>query len=126
MEAIMQWLIKCCTRSALGLIAAALLLAGLPAHAKAVSGAPDAASREGQPRLLAQSTAQQEEAAQLEKRRLEEQQKKLEMEKQQQQQSQPKKMKTRGAIPEAAPTAPAGRGRFGAGVVRDKETGEVD
>jgi hypothetical protein len=128
MEAIMQWLIKCCTRSALGLIAAALLLAGVPAHAKAVSGTPDAAFREGQPRLLAQSTAQQEEAAQLEKRRLEEQQKKPEMEKQQQPQpvTQPKKMKTRGPMQEAAPTAPSGRGRFGAGVVRDKETGEVE
>ena len=36
--------------------------------------------------------------------------------------SPPKRMKTRGAIPEAAPAPPAGRGRFGAGVVRDKET----
>lgn len=120
----MQRLMKCCARGALGLGAAALLLSGIPAHAKTVSGAPDAAFRESQPRLLAQSTAQQEEAAQLEKCRQEEQQKKQEMEKQQQQQeSQPKKLKTRGAIPEAAPTAPAGKGRFGAGVVRHGDPG---
>jgi Tfp pilus assembly protein PilN len=126
MEAIMQRLMKCCARGALGLGAAALLLSGIPAHAKAVSGAPGAAFRESQPRLLAQSTAQQEEAAQLEKCRQKELQEKQEMEKQQQQQeSQPKKLKTRGAIPEAAPTAPAGRGRFGAGVVRHGDPGDT-
>ena len=122
----MQWLMKCCARGALGLGAAALLLSGIPAHAKAVSGAADAQFRESQPRLLAQSTTQPTAAEQLEKRRLEEQQKKAAMEKQQQQQqSQPKRMRTRGAIPEAAP-APAGRRRFGAGVIRDKETKDVD
>jgi isoaspartyl peptidase/L-asparaginase-like protein (Ntn-hydrolase superfamily) len=130
MEAIMQWLTKCCTRGVLGLAAAALLLSGVPAHAKAVSGAPDAASREGQPRLLAQSTTRQEEAEQLEKRRQEEQRKKMEQQQQQekQQQAEPKKMKTRGALPEAAPEAmppkPGGK-RFGAGVVR-KESGEEE
>ena len=54
----MQWLMKCCARGALGLGAAALLLSGIPAHAKAVSGPPDAQFRESQPRLLAQTTTQ--------------------------------------------------------------------
>ena len=121
----MQRLMKCCARGALVLGAAALLLSGIPAHARAVPGPADAQFQESQPRLLAQSTAQQEEAAQLEKCRQQEQQKKLEMEKQQQQESQPKKLKTRGAIPEAAPTAPAGRGRFGAGVVRHGDPGDT-
>ena len=123
----MQWLMKCCARGALGLGAAALLLSGIPAHAKPVSGAPEAQFRENQPCLLAQSTTQPTAAEQVEKRRLEEQQKKAAMEKQQQQQqSQPKRMRTRGAIPEAAPAPPAGRERFGAGVIRDKETKEVE
>ncbi len=123
----MQRLMKRCARGALGLGTAALLLSGMPAHARAVSGTADAQFRESQPCLLAQSTTQPTAAEQLEKSRQEEEQKKLEMEKQQQQQqSQPRKMKTRGAIPEVAPKAPAGRGRFGAGVVRDKETKEVD
>ena len=121
----MQRLIKFCARGALGLGAAALLLSGIPAHAQAVSGAPAAAFQENQPRLLAQSTAQQREAEQLEKRRLEEQRQQMEKQ-QRQQQSQPKKMRTPGPMPEAAPTAPSGTKRFGAGVVRDKETGEVD
>jgi ParB-like chromosome segregation protein Spo0J len=133
MEAIMQWLMKCCARGALGLGAAALLLAGVPAHAQAAAGAIDAASRESQPRLLAQSTTQPGEAEQLEKRRLEEQRQKAEKEKQQvqeRQQTEPKKaMKTRGAMPEAAPeakpSAPGGK-RFGAGVVRHGDTGEAE
>jgi len=123
----MQWLMKCCTRSALGLIAAALLLAGVPAHVKAAPRASDAAPRERQPRLLAQSTTQPGEAEQLEKRRLEEQ--RQQAEKAKQQQTEPKKMKTRGAMPEAAPAPEAmpsktGGKRFGAGVVRNKESGE--
>jgi hypothetical protein len=124
----MQRLMKCCARGALGLGVAALLLSGIPAPARAASGEPDSQSRESQSRLVAQSATQPAEAEQLEKRRLEEQQKKAALEKQQQQQeSQPRKrMKTRGAIPEAAPAPPGGRGRFGAGVVRDKETKEVD
>jgi outer membrane biosynthesis protein TonB len=128
MEAIMQWLMKWCSRGAPGLIAAALLLAGVPAQAKAVSGAPEAASREGQQLLLAQSKTPQEKAEQVEKPCPEGPQKKPEMGKQQQPQPeiQPKKLKTRGAIPEAAPDAvpakPGGK-RFGAGVVRNKESG---
>jgi hypothetical protein len=128
MEAIMQWLMKCCAKGALGLTAAALLLAGVPVHANAVSGAPDAAYREGQPLLLAQSATQKEEAEKVEKCRKEEEQKKLEQQQQEkQQQTEPKKLKTRGAIPEAAPEAvpakPGGK-RFGAGVVRGKESQE--
>jgi len=123
----MRWFMKCCARGALGLGAAALLLSGIPARANPVSGAPEAQFRENQPCLLAQSATQPTEAEQVEKRRLEEQQKKAAMEKQQQQQSQPKRMRTRGAIPEAAVAPPpAGRGRFGAGVIRDKETKEVE
>jgi hypothetical protein len=121
----MQKFMKCCARGALGLGAAALLLSGISVHA--VSSAPEAQFQEQQPCLLAQSTTQPATAEQLEKSRQEEQQKKAAGEKQQQQQqSQPKKMKTRGAIPEAAAPAPAPRGRFGAGVVRDKETKDVD
>jgi hypothetical protein len=123
----MQWLMKFCARGALGLGAAALLLSAVPAYSKALSAAPDAQWQENQPCLLAQSKAEPTAAEQLEKSRLEEQQKKAAVEKQQQQpQSQPRRMKTRGTIPEAAPPAPAGRSRFGAGVVRDKETKDVD
>jgi hypothetical protein len=130
MEAIMQWLMKYCARGALGLGAAALLLAGVPAPAKAASGVPDATSRESQPRLVAQSTTKPEEAEQLEKRRQEELRQKTAKEKpreKQSQQPQPRRMRTRGPVPEAAPEAmppkPASK-RFGAGVVRDKESGE--
>jgi hypothetical protein len=124
----MQRLMKCWARGALGLGAAALLLSGIPAHAQGASGAPDATGRDSQPRLMAQNTAQPAEAQQLEKRRLEEQKKKAAMENQQQQRqrSQPRRMETRGPIPEAAPGAPASRGRFGAGVVRDKQTGDAE
>jgi hypothetical protein len=124
----MQRLMKCCARGALGLGAAALLLAGVPALAGSSAGAPAI-----EPRLLAQSTAQPEEAEKLEKRRLEEQRKKMEQQQQQekQQQAQPKQMKTRGAVPEAAPAPDAatprtGKSRFGAGVVRDKESPDGD
>jgi hypothetical protein len=122
----MRWFMKCCARGALGLGAAALLLSGIPARANPVSGAPEAQFRENQPCLLAQSTTQPTAAEQLEKCRQKEQQKKAAMEKQQQQQSEPKRMRTRGAIPEAVAPPPAGRGRFGAGVIRDKETKEVE
>ncbi len=124
----MQWLMKCCARGALGLTAAALLLAGVPVHAQAGSGAPDAVYREGQPLLLAQSTTQQDQ----EKLRQEELKKKAEQQQQQekQQQAEPKKLKTRGAIPEAAPEAtppakPGGK-RFGAGVVRHGDPGDAE
>ena len=73
----MQRLMKCCARGALGLGAAALLLAGVPAHAGSSAGAPAI-----EPRLMAQSTAQPEEAEKLEKRRLEEQRKKMEQQQQ--------------------------------------------
>jgi len=124
----MQWLMKCCARGALGLGAAALLLAGVPALAHPVSGAPGAASRESQPLLLAQGKAQPEEAEKLEKSgQKEELNKEKTKAEQQQQQTEPKKMKTRGAMPEAAPEAmprKAGGKRFGAGVVRNQESGD--
>ena len=114
----MQWLMKICARGALGLGAAALLLSGIPAHANPASGA---ASRENQPRLMAQAKSQPEEAEKQEQRRLEEQQKKVQ---EQQQQERQKKVKTRGAMPEASreakPPAP-GTKRFGAGVIRKSE-----
>jgi acetyl-CoA carboxylase carboxyltransferase component len=128
----MQRLMKCCARGALGLGAAALLLAGVPAQAGSSAGAPAM-----EPRLMAQSTAQPEEAEKLEKRRLEEQRKKMEQQQQQEKQqqgTQPKQMRTRGAVPEAAPAPEAtpakpGGKRFGAGVVRHGDpgdTGEVE
>jgi hypothetical protein len=122
----MRWFMKYCARGALGLGAAALLLSGIPARANPLPGAPETQFRENQPCLLAQSSTQPRADEQVEKRRLEEQQKKAAMEKQQQQQSEPKRMRTRGAIPEAVAPPPAGRGRFGAGVIRDKETKEVE
>jgi hypothetical protein len=118
MEAIMQWLMKICVRGALGLGAAALLLSGVPAHANPAAGA---ASRESQPRLLAQSKAQTGEAEKLEQQRLKEQQERAKMgEMQKEAQSQPRMRKMRGAVPEAAPPAP-GNKRFGAGVIRQNE-----
>ena len=72
----MQWIMKICARGALGLGAAALLLSGVPAHANPASGA---ASRESQPRLLAQSKAQPGEAEKLEQQRLKEQQDRAKM-----------------------------------------------
>jgi hypothetical protein len=128
MEAMMQRLMKCCARGALGLGAAALLLSGVPAQAGSSAGAPAI-----EPRLLAQTTAQPEEAEKLEKRRLEEQRKKMEQQQQEKQQQgiQQKQMRTRGAVPEAAPAPEAtpsrpGKSRFGAGVVRDKESADGD
>ena len=76
----MQWIMKICARGALGLGAAALLLSGVPAHANPASGA---ASRESQPRLLAQSTAQPGEAEKLEQQRLKEQQDRAKMQQEQ-------------------------------------------
>jgi hypothetical protein len=97
------------------------LLAGVPALAGSSAGAPAI-----EPRLLAQSTATPEEAEKVKKRRLEEQRKKMEQQQQQekQQQTEPKRMKTRGALPEAAP-APPGSKRFGAGVVRHGDPGDT-
>ena len=121
----MQWIMKICARGALGLGAAALLLSGVPAHASPASGA---ASRESQPRLLAQTTAQPGEAEQLEQRRLEEQRKKVHEQEQQQQKAQQQrpseKVKMRGPMPapmpEAAPSK-SSTSRFGAGVIRQSE-----
>ncbi|MGO8760803.1 MAG: hypothetical protein ACLP2P_00815 [Desulfobaccales bacterium] len=122
----MQRLMQRCARGALGLGAAALLLAGGPAFAGSFAGAPA-----GEPRLVAQNTAQTEEAQQLEKLRLEEQRKKMEQQQQEkQQQGTQKKMRTRGAIPEAAPapqaTPPPAKSRFGAGVVRHGDPGDTE
>lgn len=116
----MQWLMKICVRGALGLGAAALLLSGVPAQASPAAGAT---SRESQPRLLAQNTAQPGEAKKLEQQRLKEQQDRAKMQQEQkQQQSQPRmrKMPAPGAIPEAAPPN-ASKSRFGAGVIRQNE-----
>ena len=96
----MQWIMKICARGALGLGAAALLLSGVPAHANPAAGA---ASRESQPRLLAQSKAQPGEAEKLEQQRREEEQQEQVKNNSSRQQRQPKKAKMRGAMPEAAP-----------------------
>ena len=117
----MQWIMKICARGALGLGAAALLLSGVPAHANPAAGA---ASRESQPRLLAQSKAQPGEAEKLEQQRLKEQQDRAKMQQEQkQQQRQPAMRKMRGPMPEAAPaqSRPPGAKRFGAGVIRKSE-----
>ena len=114
----MQWIMQICARGALALGVAALLLSVVPALANPASGA---ASRESQPRLLAQVTAQPGEAEQLEQQRLKEQQKKVQEQEEQQkaqQQSPSKKPKMRGAIPEEAPSK-SSTSRFGAGVIRD-------
>jgi hypothetical protein len=117
----MQWLMKMCARGALGLGAAALLLSAVPANANPASGA---ASRESQPRLLAQSKAQPGEAEKLEQQRLKEQQDRAKMEQQEKQQQPMRKM--RGPIPAPAPIPEAAppkssKSRFGAGVIRQNE-----
>jgi hypothetical protein len=128
----MNGFLKGCARGALGLGAAALLLAGVPAHAGPASPGSvigsAAASRDSEPLLMAQSTAQQEEAAQLEKRRQEEQRK--QMQEKDLQKSKKEGMKTRGPmpksaapVPEAAPPAPGSK-RFGAGVIRHGDPGD--
>ena len=123
----MQRLMKCCARGALGLGAAALLLAGVPALANPVSGAPDAASRESQPLLLAQSAAQPEEAEKLEQQRLKEQQAREQGKKMRSGQppGQPDRMERQAPAERAAPPKP-GTSRFGAGVIRNKETVDGD
>ena len=133
----MQRLMKWCVRGALGLGAAALLLAGVPAHAGPASGksvlAPADASRDSQPLRLAQAKTQPETAEQLEQRCLKERQEREKLEQQKKdklQQEEKSEMqqprKTRGmqksapAPREAVPAKP-GASRFGAGVIRDKE-----
>ena len=80
----MQRLMKWCARGAIGLGAAALLLAGVPAHAGPASCesvlAPADASRNSQPLRLAQSKTQPEEAEKLEQQRLKEQQEREKLE----------------------------------------------
>jgi hypothetical protein len=121
----MQQFIKYCARGALGLGTAALLLTGVSAQAGSSVGAPVP-----EPRLMAQAATQPESAQQAEKRRLEEQKKKLEQQQQEkQQQAQPRRMRTRGAAREATPEAlpaPAGKSRFGAGVVRHGDPGDTE
>jgi hypothetical protein len=122
MEAIMQWLMKICARGALGLGAAALVLAGVPAHANPAAGA---ASQESQPRLLAQSKAQPGETEKLEQQRLKEQQDRAKTQQEQKEkQSRPRMRKMRGPAPAPMPeVAPpnTGKSRFGAGVIRQNE-----
>ena len=114
----MQWIMKLCVRGALGLGAAALLLSGVPAHAGPASGA---ASRENQPRLLAQTTAQPGEAEKQEQQRLKEQQDQAKVQQEQKEQkSQPRMRKMRGAVPEAVQPK-SSKSRFGAGVIRQNE-----
>jgi hypothetical protein len=114
----MQWLMKMCVRGVLGLGAAALLLSGVPAHANPAAGA---ASRESQPRLLAQSKAPPGEAEKLEPQRLQEQQDRAKMQQEQkEQQSQPRMRRMRGPMPEVAPPN-ASKSRSGAGVIRQSE-----
>jgi hypothetical protein len=114
----MQRLVKICARGALGLGVAVLLLSGVPAHADPASGP---ASRDSQPRLLAQNTAQPGEAEKLEQQRLKEQQNRARMQQEQQEpQKQPEMRKMRGRMPEAAPPN-VNKSRFGAGVIRKSE-----
>jgi hypothetical protein len=159
----MQWIMKICARGALGLGAAALLLAGVPAHAGPASGesvlapagettrqekgvkalghgqaggqvlTPGDASREGQPLRLVQAKTQPEAAEKLEQQRLKEQQEREKLRRQErQQQRQPDMKRMREPMPEAAPAAPAAippkpaTSRFGAGVIRDKESADGD
>ena len=129
----MQRLMKCCARGALGLGAVALLLAGVPAHAgPACCGsamAPADASRDSQPLRLAQSNTQQEEAEKLEQSRLKEQQERekrqLEEKSEMQQPRKMRSMEKQAPAPQAAPPK-SGTSRFGAGVIRDKETVDGD
>jgi len=120
----MQRFMKICARGALGLGAAALLMSGIPAYASPPAGA---ASRESQPRLLAQSKTQSGEAEKLEQQRLKEQQDRAKMQQEQKEpQSKPRMRKMRGPssapapIPEAAPPK-SSKSRFGAGVIRQNE-----
>ncbi|MBM4300388.1 MAG: hypothetical protein FJ121_02495 [Deltaproteobacteria bacterium] len=78
------------------------------------------------PLLLAESAVRSEEAEKLELRRSQEQQERGKMQQQeQQQQRQPSMKKMRGPMPEAAPSKP-GTSRFGAGVIRNKDSEDGD
>jgi hypothetical protein len=131
----MQRLMKCCAKSALGLGAAALLLAGVLAHAGPASSkavlAPADATRNSQPLRLAQVKTPPEEVQKLEQPSLQEQQeqKNLELKKTQPgvkpgappTQEMRRMEKSAPAPREVAPAKP-GTSRFGAGVIRNKET----
>lgn len=127
----MQRLMKCCARGALGLGAAALLLAGVTAHAGPAYCesvlAPADASRDSQPLRLAQSNTQQEEAEKLEQRRLKEQQEQEQGKKMQSGKSleQSDRMEKRAPATRAAPPK-SGTSRFGAGVIRNSDPGELE
>ena len=127
----MQRLMKCCARGALGLGAAALLLAGVPAHAGPAACesvlAPADASRDSQPLRLAQSKTQPEDAEKLEQRRLKEQQEREQGKKMRSLKppGQPDRMEEQAPAPRAAPPK-SGTSRFGAGVIRNKETVDGD
>jgi cobalamin-dependent methionine synthase I len=122
---------KCCARGALGLGAAALLLAGVTAHAGPAYCesvlAPADASRDSQPLRLAQSNTQQEEAEKLEQRRLKEQQEQEQGKKMQSGKSleQSDRMEKRAPATRAAPPK-SGTSRFGAGVIRNSDPGELE
>jgi len=127
----MQRIMKICARGALGLGAAALLLAGVPAQAGPAYYesvlAPADASRDSQPLRLAQSKTQPEEAEKLEQRRLKEQQEREQGKKMRSGQppGQPDRMERQAPAERAAPPKP-GTSRFGAGVIRNKETVDGD
>ena len=133
----MQRLMKWCARGALGLGAAALLLAGVPAHAGPASGesvlAPADASRDSQPLRLAQSKTQPEDsreagttrsaraagtgkAAATEKDKLQQEEKS-----ETQQPRRMRRMEKSAPAPREAVPAKPGTSRFGAGVIRNKE-----
>lgn len=130
----MQNIMKWCARGALGLGTAALLLAAVPAHAGPASGesvlAPADSSRESQPLRLAQSQTQPETAEQLEQRYLKERQEREKLQQEEKSETQqPRRMrrmeKSAPAPREAVPAKP-GTSRFGAGVIRDKESADGD
>jgi len=127
----MQRLMKCCARGALVLVAAALLLAGVPAHAGPAycesELAPGDAPRDSQPLRLAQSKTQPEEAEKLEQRRLQKQQEREQGTKMRSGQppGQPDRMEKQAPAERAAPPKPS-TSRFGAGVIRNKETVDGD
>jgi cobalamin-dependent methionine synthase I len=127
----MQRLMKWCAKGALGLGAAALLLAGVPAQAGPAYCesvlAPGDASRDSQPLRLAQSKTQQEEAEKLEQSRLKEQQEREQGRKMQSGKSleQSDRMEKQAPATRAAPPK-SGTSRFGAGVIRHSDPGELE
>jgi hypothetical protein len=87
---------------------------------------PADASRESQPLRLVQAKTQPEAAEKLGQQCLKEQQAREKLPWQERQlQRQPDMKRMRGPMPEAAPPKPA-TSRFGAGVIRDKESADGD